>query len=454
MEDSTIHTHPSDSSCLKRIIVRLILPCERERWADLMRQHHYLGFVGMVGASLRYVAECGNQWLALLGWQAAALKCRPRDQWIGWVPILQYQRLYLVANNSRFLILPQVTIPNLASRILSLNLKRLSADWQIVHGHPLWLAETFVDPSRFKATCYRAANWHRLGLTRGYAKRQMTYTQHHQPKWVLVYPLDPKAQQRLADPNTITRSPKMNTKTITPKQLEQLHQQIGKLPDCRQPRGIRHRYRTVLTLALAGVVCGCRSFLALGEFAASLTLSQLKRVGARFNKTTHRHQPPSESTIRRVLQDSDAEALDRLLGQWLLAQSNPNDPIAIDGKTARGARRKDNTSVHLLSAFLHQQGVQSPQNTSPLQGVTIAQIEVNQKTNEIPELARLLAPMNIQGRVITADAMHTQKATARFIVEEKSADYLFTVKKNQKTLHADIATLGDEGFSPSAHHNG
>jgi len=85
----------------------------------------------------------------------------------------------------------------------------------------------------------------------------------------------------------------MNTKTITSKQLEQLHQQIGKLPDCRQPRGIRHRYCTVLTLALAGVVCGCRSLIALGEFAASLTRSQLKRVGARFNKTTHRHQPPS-----------------------------------------------------------------------------------------------------------------------------------------------------------------
>jgi len=74
MESLTLHTHPPNSSCLKQVIVRLILPCERERWAALMRQHHYLGFVGMVGQSLRYVAECGDQWLVLLGWQSAALK--------------------------------------------------------------------------------------------------------------------------------------------------------------------------------------------------------------------------------------------------------------------------------------------------------------------------------------------------------------------------------------------
>jgi len=90
MESLTLHTHPPNFSCLKQVIVRLILPCERERWAALMRQYHYLGFVGMMGQSLRYVAECSDQWLALLGWQSAALKCKSRDQWIGWAPVLQY----------------------------------------------------------------------------------------------------------------------------------------------------------------------------------------------------------------------------------------------------------------------------------------------------------------------------------------------------------------------------
>lgn len=438
MESSTIPLHPGNS-LLKEIIVRLILPGEWQRWEELMRRHHYLGFAGMVGESLRYVAECGGQWLALLGWQAAALKCRPRDRWIGWPPVLQYQRLHLIANNGRFLILPEVKLQNLASRVLSLNLKRLSADWQAVHGHPVLLAETFVDPDRFTAACYRAANWRLLGLTRGYTKRHTSYVYHNRPKWVLVYPLHPRAPQRLADPQiTIGSPPQMNSKTLTTKQLETLHQQIGQLPDCRKRRGIRHRYRTVLTIALAGVLCGARSFAALGEFATSLTQPQLKHLGARFDKKTGRHQPPSESTLRRVLQASNAEALDRLLGQWLLAQSDPNDPLAVDGKTLRGARRKDGSQVHLLSAFLHQQGV------------TVAQIEVEQKTNEIPEFKRLLNPLDIQGRVVTADAMHTQQQTARYLVEEKAAHYLFTVKDNQKTLREDIVALSNDDFSPGA----
>lgn len=439
MASSTIPPHPQNPSLLKQIIVRPILPGERQRWEALMRQHHYLGFAGMVGESLRYVAECGGQWFALLGWQAAALKCRPRDRWIGWPPVLHYQRLHLIANNCRFLILPEGQLPNLASRVLSLNLTRLSADWQAVHGHPVLLAETFVDPDRFTAACYRAANWRLLGRTRGYAKQHMTYTRHNRPKWVLVYPLHRRAPQRLADPHLTTGSPpQMNPKTLTPKQVEALHQQIGHLPDGRKRRGVRHRYRTVLTLALAAVVCGARSFAALGEFAAMLTQAQLKHLGARVDKTTQRHQPPSESTLRRVLQASDAEALDRFLGQWLLTQSEPCDPLAVDGKTLRGARRHDGSQVHLLSAFLHQQGV------------TVAQIEVGQTTNEIPELKRLLEPLDIAGRVVTADAMHTQPETARSLVEEKKAHYLLTVKNNHKTLREDIVALSHDDFSPCA----
>lgn len=437
MESSTLPLHPQPASLLKEVIVRLMLPGERPRWEALMRQHHYLGFVGMVGESLRYVAECRGQWVALLGWQAAALKCRPRDRWIGWPPVLQYQRLSLIANNGRFLMLPEGRIHNLASRVLALNLTRLSADWQAVHGHPVLLAETFVDPDRFTATCYRAANWRVLGRTRGYAKHHMTYRQHRRPKWVLVYPLHPRAQQRLADPHLTPRSlPPMNPKTLTTKQLQSLHHRLGQLPDCRKRRGIRHRYRTVLTLALAGVVCGARSFAALGEFAASLTQAQLQHIGCRFDRTTQRWQPPSESTLRRVLQASDAEVLDRFLGQWLLAQSDPHDALAVDGKTLRGARRTDGSQVHLLSAFLHQQGG------------TVAQIEVGQHTNEIPELKRLLRPLNIAGRVVTADAMHTQQETARYLVEEKSAHYLFTVKDNQQRVRDDIVALGHDDFSP------
>ena len=367
-----------------------------------MNRHHYLGFEGMVGESLRYVAESNGLWLALLGWQAAALKCR----------------------------------------VLSLNLKRLSADWQVVHGHELLLAETFVDPQRFTGACYRAANWLVLGQSRGFAKQQQTYRRHDLPKLVLVYPLHRRARLLLADPQWQPRSTKMNPKALATKQMESLQEMLRTLPDCRHPRGVRHHYWTVLTIALAAVLCGARSFAALGEFAAALTQPQLKRLRARFNRKTKRHQPPAESTLRRVLQASDAAALDLALGQWLLKQSRASDPVAIDGKTVRGARRPDGSQVHLLSAFLHQQGI------------TVAQREVGEKTNEIPELPRLLQPLNITGRVVTADALHTQQKTARFIVEKKKADYLFTAKDNQKTLLDDLAALEEGDFSPGVPNSG
>jgi len=122
---------------LKRVRVRLINTDERERWDALMRAHHYLGLVALVERSLRYVAEIDGHWPALLGWASPALKVASRDDWIGWSPTLQWQRLALIANNSRFLILPGERVKNLASRILGLNLASLSRDWQLVHGQPV-----------------------------------------------------------------------------------------------------------------------------------------------------------------------------------------------------------------------------------------------------------------------------------------------------------------------------
>ena len=109
---------------------------------------------------------------------------------------MQWRRLHLVANNARFLILPGWNQPNVASRLLGLNLKRLSADWEICHGHPILLAETFVDGARFRGTCYRAAGWQTLGQTRGFGKRNHRYWHHGQPKLVLVRAVTPDARAR------------------------------------------------------------------------------------------------------------------------------------------------------------------------------------------------------------------------------------------------------------------
>jgi hypothetical protein len=411
------------------LAVRPILSAERCNWDALMAKHHYLGFKSLVGRSIRYVAEVHHQWVALIGWASAALKCTVRDAWIGWPEAIQWQRLHLIANNSRFLILPYARIPNLASKILSLNLKRLSSDWQSIHGHPLLLAETFVDVARFAGTCYQAANWICLGQTRGFGKCAQNYYHHGQPKAVFVRPLHKRALRWLTQPlanDQLIR--KVAPMKFTKKQLELLIEALKALPDPRFKRGRRHRKISILAIAICSVLCGARNYAAIAQWATNRTQNQLKRLGCRFNENTQRYQPPSEPTIRRLLQSVDAEAVDQAIYGWLHSLFS-GSAVAFDGKVLKGARHEDGSQVHLLSAIVHQQGI------------TIGQKQIASKTNEIPTAKPLLQPLDLKGKVVTGDAMHTQTDLARFVVEEKQADYLFTVKDNQSTLKDDIHSL-------------
>ena len=144
---------------------------EREReFQQLMQEHHYLGALRKIGNTIRYVAAVDGHWLGLLSFSAAALKCAARDEWIGWSRAHRTDRLKLVANNSRFLILPGHHYPNLASRILSRCRRRLQRDWLEQFSQPLLVLETFVDPARHRGTIYRAARWTQVGATKGYRR--------------------------------------------------------------------------------------------------------------------------------------------------------------------------------------------------------------------------------------------------------------------------------------------
>jgi hypothetical protein len=424
-----------DTIPLCRIVVRPVTPDERQMWDRLMSQYHYLGLKSLVGKSIRYVAEVQGRWLALLGWAASALKCQPRDSWIGWSQAIQWQRLHLIANNSRFLILPGIHIPNLASRVLSLNLRRLSKDWVHVYGHPVLIAETFVDTGLFTGACYKAANWLYLGQTSGYGKHSRQYFHHGQSKAIFVRPLSKKALIEIRDPhpdpNLIRQETPMR---LSKKQASDLIEILKALTDPRCKRGVRHRNLSIIAISICAVICGCRGYSAIALWAKHCSQKMLGRLWCR--KKDHLYVPPSEPTIRRQLQRIDAEEVDLAISEWIGRLSSGN-AIGIDGKTLRGARREDGTKVHLLSAFIHQQGI------------TIAQKEVPAKSNEIPSAIPLLEPLDLKGKVVTADALHTQHDLARFLVQEKKADYCFTVKDNQSDLKEAIAYLGlNEGFPP------
>jgi hypothetical protein len=179
------------------LVVRPIAKEERLGFRLHMRKYHYLGYQRPVGESLCYAALLGTEVVALLEWGAAVLHNSPRDEYVGWDAATRTRRLPWVVNNRRFLVLPGITQPNLASRVLAANLRRLSEDWVAAYCHPVLLAETFVDASRFKGTCYRASNWLYLGETRGFSRTRAGFTHNGQPKSVFVYPLCRHALSRL-----------------------------------------------------------------------------------------------------------------------------------------------------------------------------------------------------------------------------------------------------------------
>lgn len=190
-----------ESADLSELVVRLVSGKEeRRRWRALVDRYHYLGEGVMTGSHLLYVATLPDsrgqhQIVACLGWGAASLRNPKRDAFIGWDFERMRHQLHFVVNNQRFLILPWVRVKNLGSRILSLNWKMLSRDWQARYGHGVVLVETFVDVSRFHGTVYKAANWRCLGLTAGRNKRGNELSHKKgQAKAIFVYPPKISAQ--------------------------------------------------------------------------------------------------------------------------------------------------------------------------------------------------------------------------------------------------------------------
>ncbi len=159
-------------------------------FARLLEKHHYLGHRGTVGENMQYlVSDARGNLLACVLFGAAAWQCRARDAHIGWDAATRARGLSHVTNNTRFLILPWVRVPHLASHVLGRIARRLSRDWQGKYGHPIHLLETFVDTGRFAGTCYRAANWRLVGATTGRTRQNKTMVPQAAPKAVWLYPL-------------------------------------------------------------------------------------------------------------------------------------------------------------------------------------------------------------------------------------------------------------------------
>lgn len=156
---------------------------------SLVEQYHYLHYDQPVGEHLKYLVTANGQAIACIAFSSAPRHLGPRDRFIGWDAETRRRNLRLIAYNTRFLILPWVAVPHLASHLLAQVAARIAYDWQRMYAHPVWLLETFIDPARFRGTCYRAANWIPLGSTTGRGKDDLTHKPNRPVKEVLVHPL-------------------------------------------------------------------------------------------------------------------------------------------------------------------------------------------------------------------------------------------------------------------------
>jgi hypothetical protein len=353
---------------LKELRVRPVEGSEEQRHQELMAAHHYLGFLPKIGETLWYVATYRNDWVALLTFSAAAWKCAVRDRWIGWDFHHQYdyERLRLIANNSRFVILPDWHRPNLGSKILSLCQKRLAHDWQERFGHRLVLLETFVDPQRFQGTVYQAANWSYLGLTRGFRRTRQGYSATvSSPKKVFVRPLQTDARTVLSRPVLGSPYRKGVPKImLSAEQMRSLPDFFIDVPDPRRAQGRRHPLTAVLAIACGAILCGMRGYKAIADWAQSLGPKARERLRCR--RVNGRYLVPSESIIRDVLIRVDPADLDRALKRWNQSYGHQDTTLAIDGKTMCNAIDAQGHQLHVMGVVGHHTKTCYTQKKSPL----------------------------------------------------------------------------------------
>lgn len=475
----------------RSLVVRPITPAERARFDQTLEAEHWLG-AGLVGEVMRYVAEEDGEWCALLGFGSAALCVRSREELLGWSDAQRHRRLRYVTNNQRFCVLEGRRRANLASEVLGRTLSRLSADFEARWRHPVIAVETFTDPSRHLGTCYKASSFMKLGVTSGYGRRAGRFVHHGTPKAYWLRTLRKDATRLLGAPfdhPALDWRRQMRVPDLNRLDLSRLLDALAAVPDPRRRRGVRHQLPQILAIAVLATLRGATSLFEIGEIASELPEEALERLSCRISPSTGRRIAPEESTIRRMLHAIDAEGLDRVVNAFVASQvaagrMEPDEvrevafsvmveedeteggsgmsqdeeragaeeddeaskppagqkgaflpAIAVDGKALRGARLDGGRQVHLLSAL------------TLAEGVTVAQRRVETKTNEITAFAPMLAELDLEGVVVTADALHAQRDHARFLVEEKGAHFVLSLKGNQPSL----ASLAELAFSGVAH---
>lgn len=424
-----------------------VASAEEVRWFDdLLKDHHYLGAGRAVGDYLRQVVEQEGKAVALLVWGPACYALKDRDLWISWSASQRLERLKLIVQNRRFLVLAKKgESPNLASQAMGAALRALPEQWRQHFGYRPLLAESFTDPEAYAGTCYKASNWEAVGHSAGYSRHRADfYIPNDRPKRLWLRPLLPEARQLLRSVHLppecragLSAAPS-GTLPVNAEQLSSLLDVFRQAPD---PRDTNARYRIgpVLTLIAMALLAGRREIAEIARFATTLTHPQRRRLGLPRKKATRAfHEVPGYGVFYQVLTRMDPEAFAALLNRWLQSRSGTlPQALALDGKMIRD-------HIGLLTLAQHEDG-------APQAMAIYDQKEGTPRCEQTAAAALLEKLPALDGKIITADPLHCQRQHARTIVE-KGGDYLLQIKGNQPNLlkqAQSLDALKDTPFLPT-----
>jgi predicted transposase YbfD/YdcC len=433
---------PAEQIILDRLQVRpLTRAADLARCDERIVKEHYLHDATLVGEHLRYVATFKGRWLAVATWSAAAFHLKARDQFIGWTAEQCRRRRSLLANNSRLLVLEDCHYPNLISRFMKLMLARLSQDWQAHWGHPLALVESFVDPQLFQGTAYKVSGWSHLGRTAGWKRDAADfYLKHGAPKQIWVRALVKKACVKLRAPElpaawTGAESDLIPRCRVKAGEIRSLMEWLRQeLVEFRRPQALAYPLAGMIALIVMALATGVRKGPDdLAQYADTLSQGQLRALRFRTDGDTGRIRCPKKTVFHTVLNAVEGAALEGLLLRWQEQVLGPvqDRVVIVDGKQMRHGGVEMVNAVSGAGRFL-------------------GGVLTEAKSNEIPAARQVLGPLDLTGKTVLADALHTNVETAQQILYQQGGDYVMTVKGNQPTLRKTLEDLFTQrAFSPS-----
>ena len=429
-ESKTPIGHPAHKRWNRNVEVRVATAAEHEWFDAQLHDRHYLGAGQPVGDYLRQIVERGGQAVALLAWGPACYALKDRDRWVGWDATRRVERLSLVVQNRRFLLLTQRgEEPNLASQALGAAVRALPNHWLERFNYRPLLGETFTDPEAYQGTCYKASGWEPVGTSQGYERhRSDFYREHGKPKRLWLRCLHPsaKALLRAPDPDLpeqcragLRRAP-TGTLPLKNAQLPSLLEALRGVPDPRA-KNTRFKIGPVLSIVALALLAGRRDIASIARMANLLDQAQRFTLALPRDANKKVRLAPSYSVFYDMLTRLDPEVFAQALAPWLSAHAGTlPGAVALDGKFIRDA-------VGVLSLVEADTGAP----------VALAIVDQKQNTarSEQARAGEVLAAVPLDERIVTGDALHTSRERARAIVG-KGGEYVLQMKGNQPQLSA------------------